>query len=498
MMAAGIADNTPVLVGVGTATRREQDFSRAPEPMDLMLEAVAAAGYDSTVTGALPGTQYIAVPKGRWSYRNPAAEIGRAIAADRPTTVLTTVGVLQQTLISEACVKISNGEIHTALVAGADSGYRLLRAQIAGSVAGERMQDSAPDITMAPAAELRHPAELAAGLQMPVGPYAIMESARRASQGLTVSQHRDRLAELGAAFSRVAMGNPRAWQQELAGAAAIREASPRNPMQAFPYTRAHCSNWNVDQAAALLLCSAARARALGIARRHWIFPRASAESNHMVPVCARASLDTCAGAELAGRAVLAAAGIGIRDVDLVDLYSCFPLAVTSYAQAIGLRADVAMTITGGMAFAGGPYNNYLFQATCRAAELLRAGRGRNALLSCVSGVLTKQAFCLWSVDPGPAGFVRVDVSEAAARRTEVLDVLEDFTGAGRVAGYTVLHSRAAAPVGVLLVDTAGGARAVATCRDAALLARLQQEEFVGRQVHVEENRISITQNMVPA
>ena len=35
------AHRTPVLVGIGTATRREEDFERALEPMDLKQEAVA-------------------------------------------------------------------------------------------------------------------------------------------------------------------------------------------------------------------------------------------------------------------------------------------------------------------------------------------------------------------------------------------------------------------------------------------------------------------------
>ena len=30
-------DNTPILVGWGTATRREENFEQALEPMDLML-----------------------------------------------------------------------------------------------------------------------------------------------------------------------------------------------------------------------------------------------------------------------------------------------------------------------------------------------------------------------------------------------------------------------------------------------------------------------------
>ncbi|MGH8597388.1 MAG: hypothetical protein ACREXT_12085, partial [Gammaproteobacteria bacterium] len=89
------------MVGIGIAARREDDFARALEPLDLMLEAVVAAGRDTGSAAALAGTQYIAVPHGRWSYRNPAGAIARRIGA-RATTVLASVGVLQQTLIAEA------------------------------------------------------------------------------------------------------------------------------------------------------------------------------------------------------------------------------------------------------------------------------------------------------------------------------------------------------------------------------------------------------------
>ncbi len=488
MIGAAIPDNTPVLVGIGTAGKREDDWSRAPEAMDLMLEAAAAAGRDSR-SAALAGVQWIAVPQGRWSYRNPAEEIAQAAGAERPTTVLASVGVLQQTLISEACERIAQGQIHTALVVGGDAGHRLRRAQAAGAMAEERSQASEPDVRLAPAAELRHSAELAAGLRMPVGLYAILESARRAARGIGVEEHRTELAELGAAFSNVAAENPHAWLRRRMEPASIRNASPGNPMQAFPYTRAHCSNWNVDQAAALLFCSAARATVLGIARERWLFPVASSESNHMTPVAARASLGDCPGAALTGRAVLEASGLDASDIDLVDLYSCFPIAVTAYAEAIGLASGRDLTVTGGMPFAGGPYNNYLFQAVCRAAELLRAGDGRTALLSCVSGVLTKQAFCVWSREPSPRGFVRLDVSEAVGRQARVLEVLDAFTGPARVAGCTVLHGGDGAPRGVLLLDTPGGARALATTQDPGLAARLQAEVFVGRTVRVERNTV---------
>lgn len=457
--------------------------------MDLMLEAITAAGRDSGSPAALPGAQYIAVPRGRWSYSNPAGAIARAIGAGKANSVLASVGVLQQTLIGEACARIARGDAHTTLVAGADAGYRLLRAQIAGRQAGERVQGDGPDVYMAPKDELRHAVEKRAGVQMPVGLYAIMESAFRAKQGWSVGEHRDRLAELGERFSRVAAANPHAWQRSAVDAAAIREASERNPMQAFPYTRLHCSSWNVDQAAALLFCSASRAEQLGIARSRWVFPVASTESNHMVPVSARADLAACPGAWFAGRAALDAGGLAAAEVDLVELYSCFPLAVQTYAAALGLPETRELTLTGGMPFAGGPYNNYLFQATCRAAELLRQGKGRTALVSCVSGVLTKQGFGLWSVDPAPQGFIHADLSESVAREMRTLEVLEEFTGEARVAGYTVLHGRGQPPRGIALVDTPLGQRAMVTTQDPALLARMQEDEFVGRRVRIERNNL---------
>ncbi len=490
--ASSAAQRTPVLVGMGTATQREDDWRRALEPIDLMLQAVHAAGASSGSAHALRGTQFVAVPRGRWSYANPAGELARHIGA-QAITLLADVGVLQQTLIGQACERIAQGELHTALVAGADTGWRLLRAHMAGQVASERQQPDEPDIHLSPTSELRHAAEKRAGLHMPVGLYAIIESAWRAHQGWSVAQHRDELAALGERFSRIAAANPHAWQLSAVTALDIREAAPRNPMQAFPYTRAHCSTWNVDQAAALLFCSAARATELGIDPARWVYPLASTQANHMLPVTARETLYDCPGARIAGQAALVtleALGVPAEQVDLVDLYSCFPVAVQVYAAALGLPLQRELTVTGGMPFAGGPYNNYVLQATCRAAELMRAGRGRTALVSSVSGVLTKQGFGAWAMTPG-RGFVQADVSAEVARQAPALDVLAGYTGPARIAGFTVLHGREQAPKGVAIVTTPGGQRTVATTVQVPLLARMQEQEFVGHDVLVRGNEFTV-------
>ena len=490
MTADAVPPRTPVLVGVGVAMRREDDPGRALEPIDLMLEAVRGAGEDCGVPALLAEIGSIAVPRGRWRYRNPAGEIAQAIGATDATTILSSVGVLQQTLIADACEMIVDGRAESALVVGADAGYRLLRARLAGVRASERVQPDDPDINLEPKAELRHPAEVAAGLKMPVGLYAILESARRAAAGLSLDAHRDQLAARYARFAEIAAANPHSWTRTPLDAATIRDAGERNPMQAFPYTRAHCSTWNVDQAAALLLCSAARAEALGIDRDRWVFPIASAESNHMIPLSARADLVRSPGVEATARAVLELGEIAASDIDLFELYSCFPIAVDAFADVLDLPPDRDLTITGSMAFAGGPYNNYFLQATTRAAELLRNGQGRTALLSCVSGILTKQAFALWSTEPAQAGFRRRDVTtEAAASATEV-DVVEQYTGGGKVAGCTVIYVRGGTPRAVALIDTDEGARAFAVSEDGGTITGMEREEWVGRRVHVVDGRLA--------
>jgi acetyl-CoA C-acetyltransferase len=148
-----------------------------------------------------------------------------------------------------------------------------------------------------------------------------------------------------------------------------------------------------------------------------------------------------------------------------------------------------------MPFAGGPYNNYVLQATCRIAELLRAagagdsGRSRTAVVSSVSGILTKQGFGVWSTAAPPAGFVHRDVSAAVAQAMPQREVIPAHDGDARVAGCTVLYSRDAPPRAMALVDTPAGQRTLALSDDTNLVDRMQRDEFVGRTVRVDGQRL---------
>ncbi len=472
----------PVVVGVGMVDQRHDDPSFAAEPLELMLQAVQRAGDDSGVAALLSRVELIASPRGLWQYGDPGRHIADAIGSPAATTVLSLVGVLQQTLIGDACRRIAEGEIDVAAVVGGEARFRKLRGRILDVEVVESDIEGTPDVTLKPTADLVLQSEIHSGLgPMPVGYYAIIESALRAAAGLSIDEHRRRVADLYSRFSAIAVGNPHAWKREPVAAEFIREPSDKNPMLAFPYTKLHNSSWNVDQATALLICSAAAADEVGIDPSRRVFARASAESNHATTISARPDLARCPGVRLAGRSALAAAAVDAHAVDLVELYSCFPAAVQMHARELGVRADVDWTVTGGMPFAGGPFNSYVLQSTGTMIERLRAQPGAVGLVSSVSGLLTKQGVGLWSTEPGANRFASVDVTDAVAAEEQPRAVVTDASGDGTVVGYTVMH-KDAAPRGVVLVDLADGSRCMTGTDDPDTIKSMESEEWVGRGV----------------
>ena len=131
------------------------------------------------------------------------------------------------------------------------------------------------------------------------------------------------------------------------------------------------ANNDVDMAAAILMCSAERAEALGIARDRWVFPHAGTDCHEHPYVSHRWSLAETPAIRIGGRRALALAGVGIDDVALVDLYSCFPSAVRLGAASLGLDLAAQLTRTGGLSFAGGPWNNYAMHAIATIVGELR-------------------------------------------------------------------------------------------------------------------------------
>ncbi|TMB50358.1 MAG: hypothetical protein E6J60_11885, partial [Deltaproteobacteria bacterium] len=446
-MLKDLAPNTPVIVGIGFEQETSEDPTQCAEPWRLMARAVRRAAADAGSDTLLAQIESISVPQGMWEYRNPGKLIADALGCPSARSILSDLGVLQLSLLSDLCRAIAAGEQHLGVITGGEAKFRELRAGITGRPVANTEQPEGtppPDVHHTSSDPWASDLEARAGLSSPVELFAIIESALRYQQGLGIEEHRDRIAQLYSRFSEVAARNPHAWRREPVSPRAIRDPSPRNAMLAFPYTKRHSSQWNVNQAVAIFVCSVARAARLGLKRDGWIFPLAAAQSKHVVPLAQQRLLHTHPGTVLSGERALALAGVSARDVDAAELYSCFPAAIQSFARDLKVAETCPWTVTGAMPFAGGPYNSFSLEGVARMVEVLREGEGndgserRIGLVSNLSGIFGKQACALFSNLPNADGYRYEDITAAVAACDLPLALDGDYVGPATVVGYTVV------------------------------------------------------------
>src|SRR5581483_1579723 len=150
-------------------------------------------------------------------------------------------------------------------------------------------------------------------------------------------------------------------------------ATPGNRPVSLPYRKLLTANLQVDQATAVIMCSAGAAQANGVPRDRWVFAHASAYASDEWFMTERAQLAASPAINAAGHAALEHAGRAVDDVAYIDLYSCFPSAVQIAAAELGVTSteDRPLTVTGGLTFAGGPGNNYAGHSVATAIRKLR-------------------------------------------------------------------------------------------------------------------------------
>ena len=267
----------------------------------------------------------------------------------------------------------------------------------------------------------------------------------------------------------------------------IGRPGPDNRMISWPYPKLMNSNNMVDQAAALILCSAEKAEYLQIPRDDWVFPHAGTDAHDTYLVGERDRLDGSPAIRIAGRRVLELAGVSLDDLHHVDLYSCFPSAVQVAARELGLPAGDPgrpLTVTGGLTFAGGPWNNYVMHSIATMAELLRSAPGSLGLISANGGYLTKHSFGVYSTSAPAAGFRWEDV-QAEVDREPTRQTLAEWEGTGSVESWTVPYDRDGTPERAFLaVRTPDGARTWAVVDDPGAAAAMVAEDITGTPVRV--------------
>jgi acetyl-CoA C-acetyltransferase len=353
------------------------------------------------------------------------------------------------------------------------------------------------------------PAESAIGLLAPVQIYPLFESVVAARAGRDAVAQRQAIGSLFAPFTEVAAGNPFAWFPEARTAEAIATPTPDNRIVAEPYTKRMTAFLGSDQGAALILCSLAEAVRAGVADRA-VFVWAGAEATDVRfpasrPDPGRSPAIAAAGNALFDAASRAAGGgtaVGVDDIGLLDIYSCFPSAVELATDALGIAPGDRrrLTATGGLPYFGGPGNNYTTHGIAAVTDLLRQssgapdGRGPGPLgmATGLGWFITKHALGLYGSAPPPGGYHRGDTTTAQERidATAVETALEvERPTTARVIAATVMRDNdgtpTAAPLVVRLPD--GRHMAVAPADDGELesIGRLDVPGLIGTDVVVD-------------
>jgi acetyl-CoA C-acetyltransferase len=315
----------------------------------------------------------------------------------------------------------------------------------------------------------------------------MIDNALRVSEHRTVAEHRAEVAALWEGFNRVARDNPDAAFPAPMEADQIATPSVGNRPLAFPYNKWHASQWTVNQAAALLLCTAEAASRFGIPRDRWVFPLVGLTSSHSVSLLRRRRPQAWPAMGVLGRTAAARVGRSVADADVVEVYSCFPAAVRVQQRELGLDRMVAPTVTGGMAFAGGPFNNFVYQAMAPVVAQLRSAPGTLGAVTTVSGLLTKPGIGMWTTRPDGMPPLVADLAGEAESATGVVDVIEEldgYDGVASVVTYTVTYEDLDPVRTIAVGDTDDGRRCVSISEDVGLARYAVENDLIGLPVRV--------------
>lgn len=503
---------TPVIVGVGQASDHVGTATyRGLSAVELGAQASAAAVADAdagrgsvaaaidTVAGlrqfelSMPG-----VPSLGRSNNFPRSVAARVGATPARAILEVVGGQGPQSLVAELAAAIADGRCDVALAVGSEaiSTARHLadspeRPDFSETVDGD-LEDRGHGLGgMISRAAIEH------SLSDAASQYALLEHARRARLGRSKPEHADAMGRLFAPFTTVAARNPHASAPTVRTAAELVAPSERNRPIADPYVRFLVARDQVNQAAAVIVMSVSEARRLGVPPEKWVFLHGHSNLREQ-RMFERADLGAAPAAVAAARQALRVAGIGPADLATIDLYSCFPVAVSVVADGLGLAPDDprGLTVTGGLPFFGGAGNNYSMHAIAETVVRCRADPGSFGFVGANGGIMSKYSAGVYSTTPTPwqpADDATVQQQIDAAPAVTVIDRAD---GQATVETYTVRHAKAGKRIGIVVsrLDDGRG-RCVAVGVDGEFVDRLTDDDPVGARVQVrsgpEGNRASL-------
>lgn len=497
--------NTPVLIGTGQSVDRIEGANyhgwSAP---DLAAEAARAALADTQI-GPDIAKRIDAIVTTRTfedSFPQPplfgkSDNFPRSVAARlgiNPRTAIWSKGGGQspQDLVSEFCERVAAGEFEMVLLCGGEAISTTRHAQRNGlsldfaESPGGTVEDRGSGFE-----EFREPLAGRHGVVgAPIG-YAMAENARRARLGMSRADYAAHMGRLFAPFAAVAHDNPMAaWDVPAYTPAQIVDPGASNRWIADPYPLHVVARDQVNMGAAVLIASARVAHDLGVDPNRMVYLHGYARATEKL-LLTRPDMGASPAAQAVARATLMRAGITAADLAALDLYSCFPIAVSNVGVDLFGIDDSdprKLTVTGGLPFFGGPGNNYSMHAIAQMVQTLRTMPGQSGFIGANGGYLSKYSAGVYSTMPRPWRSWSSDALQKELDAVESVQILADFSGEGTVETYTVAHKQGAPHYAVIIGRTPDGQRFIAQSDDDNKTAEMaHRDDALGRAVAVTNN-----------
>jgi acetyl-CoA C-acetyltransferase len=487
-----LKSNQPIIIGAAQLSEPDVTVETASSPVEMLSrvarEAAESSGGDARLIQQID-TIGLANTLG-WAANNPPRLIADALGAKPKTEWLSHVGgETALAMTNAAASRIAAGDSELAFVGGCNNLRAITLMRKSGGRFDWPMGGAGSPTLVGSTGEGSDQAEKAIGLEMPISIYPIFENALRAARGQSLAEHRQTMGSLFEPFTRVAAANPYAWFPTERSAKELVECTPTNRMIFFPYPKYLNAVMTTDQSAGALIASEAMARRLGVPEENWIYWRGGAvEIEEPWLTSLRPSFAESPALRTCHETALANAGLGLDEIDLIDLYSCFPSAVSMACEMLGLKQDDprGLTLTGGLPYAGGPGNSYSFHSLATAVTRLREKVGEHALVTGNGWYLTKHSATILSRRPDTTDRGPSASPASEATRTKWSDppvkLRMEASGAARVESYTIAHDRDGAPARGIIIGrlTDTNERFLAnTPPDPDLLASLEQNELIG-------------------
>lgn len=490
---------TPVIAAVGERIDRPASIERALEPVSLMVEALKDCERDAGVPlldkiGLLSLIGLVS-----WRYKDPVRLLAEKLAIQPASLVNASMGgETPVRLVHEAAARIVRGEDLVAAIVGGESANAAGQAMKAGVMPPWTPPVPKEEAVVFPSSRfaMSHIAKQL-GVMDPAQVYPFYEVATQAAWGQTPAEANRESAALWARYAAVAARNPTAWIRTAPGADAIAAVMPDNRLINWPYPKLMVANPAVNQSAAVIVMSLARARALGIAEDKLIHIWGGASAVEPEDYLKRDRYDHSTALTAVLEKAVALAGGDARRFRHLELYSCFPVVPKMALRTLKLDpAEHPPTVAGGLTFFGGPLNNYMSHAIAAMVRALREAPGDLGLLYGQGGYVNKHHALVVSTaasaDAMSSDYSVQPIADAARGPSPHLP--EAYAGPATVETYTVNYSREGAPVrGIVILRTPDGGRVMASvpASDTASLARLVSPERsavgVSGRVHVDES-----------